>query len=45
MAGKKFGTSGDEEMTWAQWTWLHVSRRVFTVQRSVCELTGEVWIP
>ena len=35
----------DEEMTWAQWTWLNVSRRVFTVQRSVCELTGEVWIP
>ena len=35
----------DEEMIWAQWTWLNSRRRVLSVQQSVCELTGETWIP
>ncbi|MFC1526766.1 tyrosine-type recombinase/integrase [Candidatus Latescibacterota bacterium] len=35
----------NEEMCWAKWEWLDTRRRVLTVQRSVCELTGEEWIP
>ena len=35
----------DEEMRWAQWTWLDAGRGILTVQRSVCTVTGETWEP
>lgn len=35
----------DEEMRWAQWTWLDRGRGVLTVQHSVCTVTGEEWDP
>ncbi|MFH1570606.1 MAG: site-specific integrase [Gemmatimonadota bacterium] len=33
----------DEEMRWAQWTWLQGN--VLSVQHTVLKLTGEEWIP
>jgi integrase len=32
-------------MRWARWDWLDAKRRVLTVQRSVCAVSGEEWIP
>ena len=34
-----------EEMAWCQWTWLNSNRRRIEIQETVCDETGQRWIP
>jgi len=35
----------NEEMCWFKWGSIDWERRILSVQESVCELTGETWVP
>ena len=34
-----------EEMKWSMWMWLNPATKVLSVQKSVCAVNGEEWIP
>ena len=35
----------NEEMCWLKWTSVDWDKRILNIQESVCELTGESWVP